>query len=79
MDLEADVALAVARRCEERGVATSEVVHELIRLGLMHRPPSSPFVLTTFRLGLRVDVANVAEALDLVEGSGSPQASGLLF
>jgi len=63
-----DVATAIAQLRKEQGAGVSEAVNELIRRGLLHRPPSQPFTQVTHVLGLRVDVSNVAEALDLVEG-----------
>ncbi|MGH8998226.1 MAG: ribbon-helix-helix protein, CopG family [Acidimicrobiia bacterium] len=66
--LQSDVAAAVARLQKERGVGVSEAVNELVRRGLAHKAQRDPFVQTTSPVGLRIDVTNVAEALDLLEG-----------
>lgn len=67
--LHKDVAAAVARLQRERGIGVSEAVNELVRRGLAHKEAAQPFVQETSRLGLRVVVTNVAEALDALEGS----------
>ena len=46
----------------------SEAVNELIRRGMSAAPRSQPFVPRTQRLGIRIDVSNVADAIDLLEG-----------
>ncbi len=63
-----DVAAAVERLRRERGVGVSEAVNELIRVGLRVKPASKSFRQKTFKSGLRIDVANVAEALEILEG-----------
>ena len=50
-------------------MGVSEAVNELIRRGLVPRVDSKPFRQRTARLGLKVDVSNVADALDFLEGS----------
>lgn len=67
VELDEDTAAAVAAlRREGRGV--SEAVNELIRRGMMVEQRRAPFTPRTRSLGLRVDVSNVAEALDILEG-----------
>jgi hypothetical protein len=68
--LDRDVARAVQRFKQQRGVGISEAVNELIRAGLRAKAPRSRFRQRTQSLGLRVDVRNVAEALELLEGPG---------
>lgn len=63
-----DVAAAVARLQRERGVGVSEAVNDLVRQGLAKRTKRAPFVQATSPLGLRIDVGNVAEALEVLEG-----------
>lgn len=66
---EEDVAAALEQLRRERHAGISEVVNELIRAGLTARERSRrPFVQSTASLGLKVDVTNVAEALELIEG-----------
>ncbi len=68
IELDADAAAAVEqlRRTERLGV--SEAVNELIRRGLLPRGATPAFRQETFRLGLKIDVSNVADALDVLEG-----------
>jgi plasmid stability protein len=62
-----DVAAAVAQRRARTGAGVSEVINELVRAGLVSTPERRPFVQRTARLGVRVDVSNVWEALELAE------------
>jgi hypothetical protein len=66
--LDRDVAAAVRRLRRERGIGLSEAVNALIRSGLQARQPASRFEQRTRDLGLRIDVRNVAEALEVLEG-----------
>jgi hypothetical protein len=68
VDLDADTAKAIERLRRERGIGLSEAVNELVRRGVLHRPESAAVSVPTRPLGLRVDVSNVAEALDVLEG-----------
>jgi Arc/MetJ family transcription regulator len=67
--LDDDVAAAVQRLRDERRLGLSEAVNELARAGLAgaaarrHR-----FEQRTADLGLRVDVTNVAQALERLDG-----------
>ena len=65
--LEADVAAAVERARREADVGVSEAVNRLIRAGLTVREQPAPYVHETHELGLKVDVANIGEVLDLLE------------
>jgi Arc/MetJ family transcription regulator len=68
VSLDDDVAAAVDQLRRERQLGLSAAVNELIRLAL-RAPHSRPvFRQRTAALGLRVDVSNVAEALDLLDG-----------
>jgi Arc/MetJ family transcription regulator len=66
--LDDDVAAAVDQLRRARGVGLSEAVNELIRAGLRSPRQQPAFRQRTADLGLRVDVSNVAEALDLLDG-----------
>jgi hypothetical protein len=67
VELDRDTAQAVqALRKQGRGV--SEAVNELIRRGMMAPRQEKPFVARPKRLGVRIDVSNIADALDLLEG-----------
>lgn len=63
-----DVAAAVDRLRRERSIGVSEAVNELVRRGLADDPPRRPFRQRTRRIGLRVDIANVAEAIETLDG-----------
>jgi hypothetical protein len=67
IELDADTDQAVqALRQQGRGV--SEAVNELIRRGMMATPREKPFVARPRHLGVRIDVSNIADTLDLLEG-----------
>lgn len=63
-----DVAAAVDRLRQERQVGLSEAINELIRRGLRTQRRRPVFRQRTAELGLRIDVSNVAEALDVLDG-----------
>lgn len=46
----------------------SEAVNELIRRGLLPRDDAPRFRQETRSLGIKIDVSNVAEALEVLEG-----------
>lgn len=67
VELDRDTAQAVqALRKQGRGV--SEAVNELIRRGMMAPRQEKPFVARPRRLGVRIDISNIADAVDLLEG-----------
>ena len=63
-----DVAAALERLRQERAVGLSEAVNELVRAGLRVRRERHEFRQASRPVGLRIDVTNVAEALELLEG-----------
>jgi hypothetical protein len=63
-----DVAAAIAKLRRQRSMGQSEAVNELIRAGLRTKAPSRRFRQRSRVLGLRIDVTNVAEALEQLEG-----------
>jgi Ribbon-helix-helix protein, copG family len=68
VSLDDDVATAVEQVRRERGLGLSAAVNELIRAGLSSPRRRVAFRQRTAELGLRVDVSNVAEALDMLDG-----------
>ena len=71
IEFEEDTARALHRLRDRTGMGVSEAVNHLVRRGLLAddgSPDASPFVQRTHRLGLRIDVSNVADAIDLLEG-----------
>ena len=65
--LDDDVASAAEQLRRERNIGLSEAVNELARAGLRVRPARTEFQQRTESLGLRVEVTNVAEVLELLE------------
>lgn len=49
-------------------MGASEAVNHLIRSGLIPRDESTSFRQSTHELGIRLDISNVAETLELLEG-----------
>jgi metal-responsive CopG/Arc/MetJ family transcriptional regulator len=68
VSLDDDVAAAVDRLRRERHMGLSEAVNELIRDGLRAPRRRREFRQPTADMGLRIDVSNVAEALEVLEG-----------
>jgi hypothetical protein len=66
--LDDDVASAVKRLQRERGLGVSEALNGLARAGLTVTADRPPFRQRSLDLGLKVDVTNTAEALDLLDG-----------
>jgi len=66
--LDPDVMQAVQRLRKQRGTGLSEAVNELIRAGLRAKPSKPPFRQRVHKLGLRIDVRNIGEALELLDG-----------
>jgi hypothetical protein len=67
--LEPDVAAAVDALRRERHVGVSAAVNELIRTSLGRGDAgSTPFVQRTSAMGARMDVANIADVLEVLDG-----------
>ncbi len=66
--LDDDVAAAVEQLRRERGVGVSAAVNELARRGMAARDPRRRFTQRTSAMHARIDVTNVAEAIELLEG-----------
>jgi hypothetical protein len=71
VEFDDDTAGAIEALRRERGLGMSEAVNELIRRGLLARPAPREFKQRTARLGIRVDVSNIAETLETLEGPTS--------
>jgi hypothetical protein len=71
VEFDDDTARAVEHLRRDRGVGVSEAVNELIRRGLLPRPALKRFRQRSRSLGLRLDVTNVAETLEVLEGPGA--------
>ena len=68
LTLDDDVAAAVQRLREERNIGPSEAINQLVRAGLAAAPKRHTFRQRSIDLGLRVDVSNVADALESLDG-----------
>lgn len=68
VDFDPDTARAIEELRRAEGLGLSEAVNELVRRGLMPRRSTSRFEQRTRPMGLMIDVSDVAEALDVLEG-----------
>jgi hypothetical protein len=69
VNLDDDVAAAVQELRRRRSLGLSEAVNELIRKGLSTpRPARKRFKQRTYPMGIRIDVTDVADALEIAEG-----------
>ncbi len=71
ISLDPDVVAAAEAMRRERDIGLSDAVNELIRAGLRAPQQRSTFHQRTADVGLRIDVSNVAEALDALDGSAA--------
>ena len=62
-----DVNAAVEETMRRRNIGRSEAVNELIRAGVSHRPTARSYRHRVHSLGMRVDVGNVGDVLDLID------------
>jgi hypothetical protein len=67
--LAADVSAAVEQLRRERSLGLSDAVNELIRRGLAARPEARRFRQVSHPVGLRIDVTDVADALEVAEAA----------
>jgi len=72
VSLEDDVAAAVEEIRRTRHIGLSEAVNELARAGMAAPRKGKVFQQRSADLGIRIDVSNVAEALDTLDGPGAP-------
>lgn len=63
-----DVAAAIAHLQREHHIGVSAAVNELVRRGLARGRSPAPFVQHTSSGHARLDVTNVAEVLDVLDG-----------
>jgi hypothetical protein len=68
-----DVAAAVQRLRRERSIGVSEAVNELVRAGLAKPDsPPVPFRQKSHDLGRGIDVDDIADTLETLDGPSSP-------
>lgn len=65
--LDPEVAAAAEQLRRERGIGLGEAVNELARAGLNPRQEPVPFQQRTASVGLRGDVTNIADTLELLD------------
>jgi len=71
--LDDDVAAAAQRLSRDEHISLGEAVNRLARAGLRPgRPGRRPFRQRTASLGLGVDVSNIADALEQLDGPEHP-------
>jgi metal-responsive CopG/Arc/MetJ family transcriptional regulator len=68
ISLDADTAAAIEELRRRTGAGLSEAVNELIRKGLTSKSRPPAFRQKSHPMDALIDVANVAEALELLEG-----------
>jgi hypothetical protein len=71
VELDDDVAAAVERLSRERDIGISEAINELIRGSLGESGPRAALVQRSQAIGLRIDVSNIGEALEALDGLAS--------
>jgi len=69
VEFDADTAAAVEEMSRNDGIGVSQAVNELIRRGMLPRPAVQPFEQHRRALGLKLDVSNVAQALEDLDGA----------
>lgn len=65
--LDPEVAAAAERLRREHHIGLGEAVNELARAGLARPPRTTRFRQRTASVGLKVDVTNIADALELLD------------
>ncbi len=66
--LDPDVAAAVRSLRKTEGLGLSEALNRLARTGLTVKQRTPPFQQRTVKLDLQVDVTNIGEALEALDG-----------
>ena len=62
-----DVAAEIDRLRRAEGIGLSEALNRLVREGIGRPQRAKPYRHRTARLGLKVDVTNIAEVLDVLD------------
>lgn len=65
--LDPDIEAEVERLRRDEGLGLSEALNQLARRGITPRDTTGAFRQRTAKLGVRVDVSNVGEVLDLLD------------
>jgi hypothetical protein len=67
-----DVLAAVEKLRREQSLGLSEAVNDLVRAGLASQSHTSPFRQATHDFGRGIDVSNVADAIETLDGPAAP-------
>jgi hypothetical protein len=65
--LDDDVEAALSRLRRDEGLGLSEALNQLVRRGLAARVGGQPYVLRSSDLGVRIDVTNIGDVLELLD------------
>ncbi|MCB1285583.1 MAG: hypothetical protein M9952_10500 [Microthrixaceae bacterium] len=65
--LDPEVVAAAEQLRRERNIGLGEAVNELARAGLARELPPTKFQQRTASVGLRIDVTDIADALELLD------------
>ena len=65
--LDDDVEAALSRLRRDEGLGLSEAVNQLVRRGLAAPVAGQPYVLRSSDLGVRIDVTNIGDVLELLD------------
>ncbi|WP_026926050.1 hypothetical protein [Granulicoccus phenolivorans] len=65
--LDPEVAAAAERLRRERHIGLGEAVNELARAGLVQQKQTTPFQQRTANVGLKLEVTDVADTLELLD------------
>jgi hypothetical protein len=76
VNLAEDVAAALETLRRRRRIGLSDAVNELVRAGLAAGRPATGYRQRSFPMGIRVDVANVGEVLDLLDEWDAEERAG---
>lgn len=66
--LDDDVLAEVKRISRLEGIGLSDALNRLVRGGMARRPQRAEYVHHTNSVGLKIDVSNIGDVLDLLDG-----------
>lgn len=75
VSLDPDVEAAVEQLRRQDRVGLSEAINVLVRRGMIESPPTRRHTLPSFDLGIRIDVSNIGEVLELMDSDGDARDS----
>ncbi len=68
LEFDGDTGAAIEALRRDHDLGLSEAVNQLIRRALVNTPAPVAFRQRTHRMGIRIDVSNVADALEILDG-----------